>query len=63
MFQDVQTYDIVTFCVQECARKLKSRRADEIETYMDENGFTSISSEFNEMWEMFLLVFVRRELF
>ena len=30
---------------------------------MLERGFTPISSEFLEMWEMFLLVFVRNALF
>ena len=43
--------------------KRKSVRADEIEAYMDQMGFTSISTEFPQMWEMFLLVFVKRELF
>ena len=30
---------------------------------MDEMGLITISSEFLEMWEMFLIVFVKRELF
>ena len=30
ILENISQYDLVTFCVQECARKQKMRRADEI---------------------------------
>lgn len=60
---NVFQHDVVAICAQECPRKLKTRRAAEIEAHMTENGFVRISTEFLEMWEMFLLCFVKSHLF
>jgi len=60
---NVDKYDLVVFCAQECPRKMKTKRAAEIEQYMGSMGFTTMSSEFLEMWEMFLLCFIKSELF
>ena len=54
---------MIAVCVQECPRKMKTRRVYEVECFMDEIGLTTISAELLDMWEMFLIVFVRRELF
>ena len=58
-----ETYDVVAICAQECPRKFKTRRATEIEAYMRQQGFTTVSNELLDMWEMFLLVFVKAGLF
>lgn len=42
---------------------MKTRRVDELETFMAEIGLITISSSLLEMWQMFLIVFVKRELF
>ena len=56
---EIEEYDLVAVCFQECPRKFKMKRANEIETYLRQFGFTAVSSEFVDMWEMFLLVFVK----
>ena len=60
---NIEQYDVVAICAQECPRKMKTKRAAEIEAYMATKGFITISSEFLEMWEMFLLCFIKSELF
>ena len=60
---DIDFFDLVAICTQECPRKLKAKRASEVEAYMTAHGFISISTEFLEMWEMFLLVFIKASLF
>lgn len=59
----IDTFDLVLICAQECPKKFKTKRASEIEQLMNEAGFTSIATEFLDMWEMFLLCFVKRDLF
>ena len=54
--------DLVAICVQECPRKVKSKRASELEVHMNAMGYHAISAELLDMWEMFLLVFIKREL-
>ena len=58
----VAKYDMIAFCAQECPRSQKTKRAQEIEAYLAPYGFVSISTEFLEMWEMFLVCFIKADL-
>lgn len=42
---------------------MKTKRAAEIEAYMRQLGFTTVSNELVDMWEMFLVVFIKQDLF
>ena len=59
----MKQYDLVAICAQECPRKFKTTRAAEIEEFMRDEGFATISSELVDMWEMFIIVFVKINLY
>ena len=52
---------MIAFCTQECPRKEKLARATEIEAIMHLNGFVSVYQGHLEMWQMFLVIYVKYE--
>lgn len=54
--------DLVMFASQECKMKLKTQRIYSLEQYMNRFGFSNIDTDYANMWEMFLIVFVRDDL-
>jgi hypothetical protein len=52
---------IVIGC-QEVSRNLKTARIAELETYLNKQGFVNIEVSFNNMWEIFMIIFVKERL-
>lgn len=63
-FGDMKEYSVVVFASQECRKKYRLERALEIENYMIPRGFVNIDSanQMNVMFEMYIIIYVRREL-
>lgn len=58
MLPEPGQYDVIAYGVQECVRSEKRDQADAIKTYLG-NDFVEIC--FTDMWEMFLVVFLKRK--
>ena len=50
---------MIAICAQECRRKDKGTRLQEMENYLATKDFTNVSKEFVSMWEMWLVCFVK----
>lgn len=61
-FKEIKDCSLVVLASQECRKKYRLQRALEIENYMIPLGFVSIDVQLNAMFEMYIMVYVRREL-
>jgi len=52
---------IVVTC-QEIVRSLKTTYVEFLEVFLEEKGFVNIEDSYNEMWEMFMVIFVKSHL-
>lgn len=61
LIRDAEENDMIIFTSQECERNWKAQRIQELETFLSSKGFYNIES-FMGMWEMFIAVFVKKDL-
>lgn len=61
---NVQDYDLIAFASQECKKSNRLERVGEIEKFMVPKSFVNIdkASQMTWMHEMYLTIFIRREL-
>ena len=60
IFENVEEYDLIVICAQECKRGYKHERLHEIEQYLKTKQFVNIdNNEFVSMWEMWLVCFIK----
>lgn len=60
LFGNLDNIDVIIYSSQECKRAIKTQVMESIEAYVNEKGFVLIG--FEQMWEMFVIAFIRRDL-
>ena len=58
-FKNVNEFDLIAVCVQECKKKYKHERLEELAQYLSGKGFQNVDKTFISMWEMWLVCFVK----
>ena len=62
LVRNIEDSDIIVVGSQECERPKKANRIGELEEFMKAHDFYNIDSTFCGMWEMFIVIFVKKEL-
>jgi len=57
-----EKYDMIVVTCQEIVRSLKTTYVEFLEVFLEEKGFVNIEDSYNEMWEMFMVIFVKSHL-
>lgn len=59
MIPNAQNFDIIVITSQEVPRSCKKQRFQDLLNFFEPKGFLNIDDTFCNMWEMFLIVFVK----